>query len=42
MMAFSNENVAEMEVLVQVSNKGIRSINTEKSYKVTGYSVSDW
>lgn len=41
MMAFSNEKVAEMEVLVQVRNKGIPSINKDKSYKITDYSVSE-
>lgn len=41
MMAFSNEKVAEIEVLVQVRNKGIPSINTDKSYKITHDSVSE-
>lgn len=40
-MAFSSEKVAEMEVLVQVRNKGIPSINRDKSYKITDDSVSE-
>lgn len=39
-MAFSNEKVAEIEVLVQVRNTGIPNTNTHKSYKVTDDSVS--
>lgn len=40
MMSFSNEKVAEMEVLVQVRNKGISNVSTNKSCKVTDDSVS--